>query len=49
MRFADPWLGWMYLDVQTSLDHGMVLRQFRPGSLFILMQSLLVAACSVEW
>jgi len=44
MRFADPWLGWMYLDVQMFLDQGMVLRQFRPGPLFILMQSLLVAA-----
>jgi len=44
LRFADPWLNWMYRDYQeTSLSEGLVLHRFDPGPAFFVLQGGLIA------
>lgn len=44
LRFADPWLGAVFRDVELVPSHGMMLRSFTPGPVFALLQATMVLA-----
>jgi signal transduction histidine kinase len=47
LRFADPWLGWMYRHDRTFMREGLVLHDFELGPAFIALQLSFVAGMAL--